>query len=57
MPGVDHDILLEWYDWILKNEPVHVDLIGTVVFSVNQDRQNNMSHNFIFACDIVNLLD
>ena len=27
MPGVDYSVLTEWFDWILKNEKINVDLI------------------------------
>lgn len=31
MPEVDYAILSEWFDWIIKNIDVSVDLIGKTV--------------------------
>ena len=28
MPAVDYAVLSEWFDWIVKNEKVNIDLIG-----------------------------
>ena len=30
MPGVDYAILSEWFDWIIKNSFIDVDLIGRI---------------------------
>ena len=32
MPGVDYAILSEWFDWIIKNSLIDVDLIGRILF-------------------------
>ena len=28
MPAIDHAVLSEWFDWIVKHERVNIDLIG-----------------------------